>query len=100
MNLSTQLRSIGSREWYAAFKRFSFGFNFEESPEEPLEVARAHHYGWRRGVIALKNDHVPPRAPSGFEGTVKRAFEHGAVAGRKSAQEYLDKTGKNRKALR
>ena len=98
--LSKTLRTMGSREWYTAFRRFSFGFNFEVAEIDPVTMAREHHKGWRAGVLSLKKGRSPPYAPPRLqEGPLRRAYEHGAVAGRKAAKEYLKKSGKDREAL-
>ena len=89
-----------SLEWRAAWGRFiekllePFGSDIEAKV-----LKEVHHRGWRAGVHSVRHQGPPPGCPKHYTERERRSWEHGAVAGRLAAREYLERSGKEPKAL-
>lgn len=90
-----------SAEWRAAWQRFVTRMlePFETEFEAKI-VKEVHHRGWRAGVGSVRRKSHTPGCPSHYTMRERRAWEHGAVAGRIAAQDFLQVAKKEPRNLR
>jgi hypothetical protein len=86
-----------SPEWRKAWQRFLA--QFWDLPDTDY-YKEFHHRGWRAGVSSVRKHRLPATCPRSYVGNERRAWEHGAVAGRQAAKAYLEVSGKDASKLR
>jgi hypothetical protein len=86
-----------STEWRKAWERFLDRF-WDATQTDNLK--EFHHRGWRAGVASVRKSDRPSMCPRSYVGNERRAWEHGAVAGRQAAKAYLEVSGEDASKLR
>ena len=80
-----------SREWRKAFRPF---LKRLLTPFDDVDrLKQVHHIGWRAGVKSVRSGRESPAASGYRERELRQAWDHGAVAGRRAAQEYIEESG-------
>ncbi len=89
-----------SPHWRAAWGRY-VGRLLEPMEDDFVYkiIKEVHHRGWRAGVGSVRVKGVPPGCPRHYTPMERRAWEHGAVAGREAARGYLHASGKQAREL-
>lgn len=88
-----------SREWRKAWRRYNQDLP-EVSDEEASQLKIEHHLGWRAGVDSVRKQlDAIIEAPHYYRGESLRAWTHGATEGRKSALDYIQRSGARPQSL-
>lgn len=88
-----------SKEWRKAWRTFKLDPDIDD--EEARQLKIEHHLGWRAGVDSVRkqlDDIIEP--PHYYRDVSLDAWLHGARAGRKSAQDYIQRSGARPQSLR
>ena len=92
-----------SKNWRNAWRSFCSRYQNLPPSEELRQLRIDHHEGWRSGVGHVRDGRKGyPRSIAIIEMPRDRirAWEHGALCGTRSAREYLQESGIDRRKLK